>query len=107
VTVAFASRLIGGVWRHHEAVGDDCLPECQSLLATQHWRKDIHAFDFSPGEPTELLVELAAVVEAIDIEPHFHDRDEEVRTAEGVVKMHEGPLDPRSEFDAAFEPRTT
>jgi len=55
---------------------------------------DISAFDFSPAELSELLVELATLAKAIDIEPRLHDKDEEAPTAEGIVKMHEGLTGP-------------
>lgn len=55
---------------------------------------DVSAFDFSPAELTELLVGLATVAEAIDIEPRLHTEEEEAPTAEGIVKMHEGLTGP-------------
>jgi hypothetical protein len=55
---------------------------------------DISVFDFSPSELTGLLVELAAVAEAIYIEPRLHTENETTRTADGVAKMHEGLTGP-------------
>ncbi len=55
---------------------------------------DVSAFDFSPDELSELLVELASVAKAIDVEPRLHQEDEEARTAEGWVKLHEGLTGP-------------
>jgi hypothetical protein len=51
---------------------------------------DVSAFDFGPSELTELLVELASVAKAIDLEPRLHQEDEMARVAEGWVPMHEG-----------------
>ena len=51
---------------------------------------DISGFDFKPDELTELLVALASVAKAIDVEPRLHQEGEEVRTAEGWVQAHEG-----------------
>jgi hypothetical protein len=47
-------------------------------------------FDFSPAELTALLIELAPVAKAIEIEPRLHQEDEMARTVGGWVKMHEG-----------------
>jgi hypothetical protein len=55
---------------------------------------DISAFDFSPAELTALLVELATVAKAIEVEPRLHHEDETARTPEGIVKMHEGLTGP-------------
>jgi hypothetical protein len=55
---------------------------------------DISGFDFKPDELTELLMALAYVASTIDIEPRLHQDDEEVRTAEGWVKAHEGLTGP-------------
>jgi hypothetical protein len=51
---------------------------------------DVSGFDFKPHELTELLVALASVAKAIDVEPRLHQEDEEVRTPSGRVKAHEG-----------------
>ena len=51
---------------------------------------DVSAFDFKPAELAELLVALAEIVQAIDVEPRLHQEDEEAPTADGVVKLHEG-----------------
>jgi hypothetical protein len=55
---------------------------------------DISAFDFSAVELTELLVELAPVAKAIEVEPRLHQEDEMARTGEGWVKTHEGLTGP-------------
>ena len=55
---------------------------------------DVSRFDFKPDELTKLLVALASVASAIDVEPRLHQDDEEVRTAEGWVKAHEGLFGP-------------
>lgn len=51
---------------------------------------DVSAFDFLPAELPDLLVGLAPLAKAIDIEPRLHQDDETGLTAEGIVKMHEG-----------------
>lgn len=55
---------------------------------------DVSAFDFSPVELPNLLVELATVAKAIDLEPRLHQEDEMARVAEGWVKLHEGLTGP-------------
>jgi hypothetical protein len=55
---------------------------------------DVSAFDFGPAELTDLLVELAAVSKAIDIEPRLHQEDEMARVAEGWIETHEGLTGP-------------
>jgi hypothetical protein len=51
---------------------------------------DISDFDFGPDELTGLLIALATVTKAIDLEPRLHQEGEEARTADGWVKLHEG-----------------
>ncbi|HVB00543.1 MAG TPA: hypothetical protein VNE42_04700 [Acidimicrobiales bacterium] len=54
---------------------------------------DVSAFDFSPAELIELFVAFATVAEAFEIEPRLHQKDEQARTGEGIIKMHEGLTD--------------
>ena len=55
---------------------------------------DVSAFDFIPVEMTELLVPLAAIANTIEVEPRLHQENEVARTADGLVKMHEGLTGP-------------
>lgn len=55
---------------------------------------DISVFDFDAPELGGLLLELAPVAKAIDLEPRLHQEDEMARTAEGWVPMHEGQTGP-------------
>jgi hypothetical protein len=51
---------------------------------------DTSAFDSLSAELTELLIELAPVAEAIDLEPRLHQENEMAHVAEGWIKLHEG-----------------
>lgn len=55
---------------------------------------DVSAFDFTASELTDLLLGLAPVTKAIDVEPRLHRADEMAHTREGWVPLHEGLAEP-------------
>jgi len=63
---------------------------------------DISAFDFSPAELSELLVELATWRRRSTSSRAFTTKTRRRRQLRASFKMHEVSLDPRSGFDAAF-----